>query len=109
MKNTRFTLFCLVVFVLGALKMSAQDSATKIETPVEEEEEGPLMYRFEPDFIASNEQKSMDIDRARKILDTLQISDRKRRRLLKDLYKNEFSERLQKALVADIKFEEVDE
>lgn len=73
---------------------------------MEEEEEGPLMFKFEPEFLTSLEIRREKIKKTRAIIDTLDISDRKRRRLLKDLYKNGISERLSKALVAETKFED---
>ena len=76
---------------------------------MEEEEEGPLMYKFEPDFITANEKRSKEIAMTRNLIENMDISDNKRRKLLRDLYKNEPSKRLQKALVADVKFEDVED
>lgn len=100
----------MAVFGLGTLTTTAQETSKKVQDlKMEEEEEGPLMYKFEPDFITTNEKRSKEIAMTRKLLEDLDISDKKRRRLLRDLYKNEPSKRLQKALVADVKFEDVEE
>ncbi len=76
---------------------------------IADEEDGPVLSKFEPDFLESNEQRMAKIMYTRAILDTLDISDRKRRRLLRDLYKNGVSERLSKALLAETKFEDVEQ
>ena len=103
-----------IVFLLGAFFVLSTTSLKAQETPsgkkmaelLEEEDEGPMMYRFEPDYLTSLEQRKVKIEQTRAILDTLDISDRKRRRLLKELYKNGISERLSKALYTETKFED---
>jgi hypothetical protein len=100
----------MAVFAVGTMNMTAQETSKKVQDPMmEEEEEGPLMYKFEPDFITTNEKRSKEIAMTRNLIENMDISDNKRRRLLRDLYKNEPSKRLQKALVADIKFEDVED
>jgi len=96
------------LFASHALQAQTKDQKTTPAktTVAEEEEEGPTMFKFEPDFLATAEQRKARIDHARKILDTMNISDRRRRKLLKDLYKNGISERLSKTLYADTKFED---
>jgi hypothetical protein len=97
------------LFILHSPAINAQDSLEqKTNNLLEEEEEGPLIYKFEPDFLSAEEQKKAEIMHTRAILDTLDISERKRKRLLKDLYKNGVSERLSKALFAETKFEDPD-
>ncbi|MEO0526232.1 MAG: hypothetical protein AAFZ89_03335 [Bacteroidota bacterium] len=71
-----------------------------------------LMEQFEPDMVLSVDERVQlkrnrisAIQHGRSVLDTLDISDRKRRKLLKELYREPFSERLNKTL-ADTKFEE---
>lgn len=78
---------------------------TKIDS-VDGPVEGPLMYKFEPNFLGTEERRKKDIEFARAIIDTLTISERKRRRLLKDLYKNGVSERLTNTWLVDSKFED---
>ena len=55
-----------------------------------------------------NEQRKAEIAHTRKMIDTLQISDRKRLKLLKDLRKNGMSKRLKKALLVETKFDDVE-
>ena len=108
MKNLPSILLYMAIFAAGA--MTAQETSKKVQDPMmEEEEEGPLMYKFEPDFITTNEKRSKEIAMTRNLIENMDISDNKRRRLLRDLYKNEPSKRLQKVLVADVKFEDVKE
>ena len=73
-------------------------------------EKWTVLEKYEPDMILSAKDR-MDMKKKRIVetkirrdfLDTLDIPDRKRKKLLKDLYKNPFSERLLKTL-ADAKF-----
>ncbi len=110
MKN----LFLLPVFVVAFLctttTASGQDTPTKVETTkkssLEEEEEGPSMFKFEPDFLDSKAKRREEMARTRSIIDTLNISDARRKKLLRDLYKNGLTKRLSKILVAETQFEE---
>ena len=75
-------------------------------------EKWTILEEYEPDMILSAEdrislkkKRIVEAKRRKGILDTMDISDRKRKRLLKDLYKNPFSDRLLKTL-ADTKFED---
>lgn len=72
----------------------------------QEEEEGPKVFKFEPDLVSSNEKRKAEIAHARSIIDTLDVSERKRLKLLRDLYKNGVSRRLKKALLVENTFEE---
>ncbi len=102
------TMLCLLLatWSMNAQKASSQD--TPQTAKVTEEDDGPILTKFEPDFQNSNKERMADIRHKRAILDTMDLSDRKRRRLLKDLYKNGVSERLQKVLMTDTKFEDIE-
>ncbi len=70
------------------------------------------MERYEPEMILSVEkrialkkERLATIKKRRQIIDTLDISDRKKRRLLKELYQSPSTEKWDK-LIADIEFEE---
>ena len=74
-----------------------------------------VLEKYEPDMILSaddrmalKKKRIVEARRRKDILDTLDISDRKRKKLMRDLYKNPFSDRLMKTL-ADTKFEEEDD
>ncbi len=72
-----------------------------------------LMSRFEPE-IASTEEKRLEkrnnriaeTERKLRIIDTLDISKRRKKALLRDLEYTPFSNRLNKATLVDTKFEE---
>ncbi|MCM4173254.1 hypothetical protein DHD32_17405 [Arenibacter sp. TNZ] len=75
-------------------------------------EKWTILEEYEPDMILSaqdrinlKKKRIVEVRRRKGILDTLDISDRKRKKLLKDLYKSPFSDRLMKTL-ADAKFED---
>lgn len=95
--------------IMGTVALQAQQSDEKQNDWFSEEDEGPLMFKFEPDFLTSVEFRREKIKKTRAIIDTLDISDRKRRRLLRDLYKNGISERLSKAMMAETKFDDAAE
>ena len=78
-------------------------------------EKWTVLEKYEPDMILSaddrmalKKKRIVEARRRKDILDTLDISDRKRKKLMRDLYKNPFSDRLMKTL-ADTKFEEEDD
>lgn len=110
-KKIVFTILLGGLFILSPLELKAQKNLGEKKTDLveEEEKEGPLIYKFEPDFLGAEEQRKKDIKLARAIIDTLTISERKRKRLLKDLYKNGVSERLSKTWLVDTKFEDFDD
>lgn len=102
-----FTILLGGFFMLSPFELQSQSNLEEKKTDlIEEEEKGPLMYKFEPNFLSAEEQRKKDIKFARAIIDTLTISERKRRRLLKDLYKNGVSERLSKTWLVDTKFDD---
>jgi hypothetical protein len=77
-------------------------------------EKWTVLEEYEPDMILSAEDRMdlkkkriVEAKRRKGILDTMDISDRKRKKLMRDLYKNPFSDRLMKTL-ADTKFEDKD-
>ncbi len=111
MKKLPFLLSCLAFVVLASATTHAQTNPKKTVTPTvtnteTEEEDGPALLKFEPNFMASVAERREHIRRTRAILDTLDIPERRRRKLLRDLHKNGLTKRLSKALVAEIKFED---
>lgn len=111
LKKIVFTFLLGGYFILTPHEIQSQNTfeektADRIE---EAEEKETLIHKFEPNFLNAEEQRKKDIELVRAIIDTLNISDRKRRKLLKDLYKNGVSERLSKAWLVDTKFEDADD
>lgn len=74
-----------------------------------EEDEGPIMFKFEPDYLTAIEKRREEIAKTKSIIDTLDISENKRRKLLRDLYRNGLSKRLSKVLLATTEFEDIEE
>ncbi len=75
-------------------------------------EEFTVLEKYEPTMIVSakdrirlKKERIQETKRKRRILDSLDLPDRKRKKLLKDLYRNPFSERLAKTL-ADVEFQD---
>ncbi len=98
------------IFVLGTISVNAQkQQMTAAASSSLEEDEGPIVFKFEPDLLAKNEARKAEISRVRKIIDTLHVSDRKRRKLIKDMYINGGTPRLKKALLVAVKFEDFEE
>ena len=71
-----------------------------------------VMERFDPQLILSAEERIKlkedrvaEINRRRGILDTIDISERKREKLMRDILKDPFSPRLARTL-AEIEFED---
>lgn len=93
--------------MLFSISTQAQETPKKeTKEKVLEEDEGPMMFRFEPDFVDQQSKKKAKIALTRSIIDTLDISERKRLKLLRDLYKNGVSKRLEKAILVKSEFEE---
>lgn len=109
MKSTAFLLVFIILAAIGTKNLNAQEQKTsqsKIDSL--EDDDGPIVFKFEPDYLSKNEQRKAEIARVRKIIDTLDISDKKRLKLVKDLYKVGGTRRLNKALLVETKFEDVD-
>lgn len=75
-------------------------------------EKHTIMERFETDYMVSadgranmKKKRIADAEHTLRVLDTMDISERKKRLLLRDLKYNPFSERLSK-FIAETKFEE---
>lgn len=112
MKYARILTIGLSFFCFSTLVLSAQVANDKTDKKEIKVQKNTLMERFEPDLVVSVEDRIqlkkdrlLEIRQTRKILDTLDISDRKRQKLLKDLRLSPFSTRLSKVM-AETKFEE---
>ncbi|MGB6153351.1 MAG: hypothetical protein WBG48_15335 [Pricia sp.] len=107
---------CFVVF--GCFGLSAQELYPNQQFDFiragerQEVKKYTVMERFEPDLILTAKEREKlkaerfaDIQTKLSILDTLDISERKREKLMNDLIENPFSSRLSKTM-ADIEFDE---
>ena len=108
MKKSILGVVGLLILLLGPAQMSAQKyDAEKIEV-----KKHTVMELYEPDLVLSVDtrrqlkvERRNTIARRKSILDTLDISERRRQRLRKLLLKNPFSVQLNKAM-AEIEFED---
>ncbi len=102
--------------MMGTLLVSAQTQTVNGDTEKKEKlkvQRHTVMERFEPELVISvedriqlKEDRIITLQRTKQLLDTLDISDRKRRKLIRDLKRSPvFSERLVK-VIAETKFED---
>ena len=91
---------------LSTNELLAQQKPQKEAKLQEEEEEGPMLFKFEPDYLGVEEARRKEILLMRAMIDSLDISESKRQKLIRELYKNNGSRRLNKILLANNKFEE---
>ncbi len=109
MKNRIFIvltcLFCTVCFstVYGQAKTETKRVVQK----------RTLMNKFEPAYVMPYEERLELKDRriakqkrTKRILDTLSISDRKRRKLMRELKRSPFSKRIDEVIMANTQFED---
>ncbi|SIQ62133.1 hypothetical protein SAMN05421797_102255 [Maribacter ulvicola] len=75
-----------------------------VHTKTGEENEGPVMFQFEPDYETAVQLQREALKQKIRGLDTLDISDRKRRRMIKVLYKASGKVNLKKSVEVDTKF-----
>jgi len=101
-----------LIYLLGATQLIAQDPDPGKKSHNVKVKKYTVMEQYEPELVLSvdervrlKKERMATIKRRRGILDTLDISERRRERLLKALLKNPFSDKLNKA-VADIEFNE---
>ncbi|MEO9890951.1 hypothetical protein [Aurantibacter sp.] len=103
----------LLVFLVTAVQ--AQDSISYVADEEINVKKHTVMEKFESDYVLPvAERKRMKLERReviahrKSILDTLNISDRRRERLFRELNKNPFSDKVNKQF-AEIEFEDDDE
>ncbi|WP_299433202.1 hypothetical protein [uncultured Maribacter sp.] len=111
-KYLSFTLTILLIFFsFCTYSQENKDSwvvptikvAEKIKEDKEKKEE-PSIFKFEPDYLAAIEKEKTNQAKNRAILDTLSISEGRKKRLLKKIFKKNFSEDLSR--VVETKFED---
>lgn len=112
MSKITFLTFGSLVCFLFTNSMGAQDKRPEQGSISPSVEKHTLMEQFEPELVLSvaervrlKKERKAVIKRRRGILDTLDISEKRRQRLLKALLKNPFSNKLNRA-VAEIEFVE---
>lgn len=112
MKKITYLAIVSLICLLGSTQLIAQDPALKKKNQNIKVKKYTVMEQYEPELVLSvnervrlKKKRIATIKRRRGILDTLDISERRRERLLKELLNNPFSDKLNKA-VADIEFVE---
>ena len=116
MKNSKILFFSLGMLFYGTTQILAQEPSLEVDKRDVKVQKHTMMEQFEPDLVVSanqrmamKNQRAADINHKRAILDTLHISDRKKRRLLRDLKNSPFSERLDKAFIVNTEFQDATE
>lgn len=95
--------FCCTFFCTAI--QYAQSSNSSI-TKLNDEDEGPIMFQFEPNYETAVMLQRKALKHKIKALDTLDISNRKRQRLIKTLYKESRSFNFKNSVLANTEFEE---
>ncbi len=115
MKKSLFLSLMVCSFVFSSMQLLAQKTTVKVNKSNIKVKKHTLMEQFEPEMVATSEERLEkkierveDVERKLSILDTLEMSERKKRKLLRDLKYAPFSERLNKAVIVNSKFEEED-
>jgi len=115
MKNRSAGILIVCAFFTSISFSLAQDTQIEIEKNEIKVQKHTVMERFEPEMVISVEDRIqlkqdriVELRRTKELLDTLSISKRQRRKLLRDLRRSPvFSERLNKVIAENI-FEEDD-
>lgn len=88
-----------------AVAHSQNSESTKAKVAIEENE--PIMLQFEPNYASAQLKRREALLLKIKALDTLNISEKKRIRLIKSLYKDLNSEKFQKTIGLETQFKDV--
>ena len=116
MKKIIYLTMTSLICQLGSTQLIAQDPVPGVKSQNLKVQKYTVMEQYEPELVLSvdervrlKKERLATIKQRRGILDTLDISERRRERLLKAFLKNPFSDKLNKA-VAHIEFieDEVD-
>ena len=113
MKKLRSIPLVLGLFIAGMLFGFSQNTPTKLQQEKLKVKKHTLMERFEPemvipveDRIQLKEDRIVQLKETKELLDTLNITERKRRKLIRDLRRSPiFSNRLNK-IIAENKYVE---
>jgi len=117
MKNTlKYALLvclCSLSFSIKAQDTAQNDEAApkdlaSIEVEAEEEDSAPSIFKFEPDYLTSVETERKEVKENKEILDTLSVSERRRKKLLKRMFKNDFKQHLSKKGLVGTKYEDTE-
>tara|TARA_R110002020_G_scaffold21009_6_gene71366 strand:- start:24548 stop:24943 length:396 start_codon:yes stop_codon:yes gene_type:complete len=106
-KNTPWQVGLGVLLLCGTVA-TAQQNTEQNKKPSFKVKKYTIMEQFEPDMVVPvdkrillKEERFEQIQERREILDTLDISERKKRKILRDIYMNPLSDRLSEVLVTE--------
>lgn len=108
MKKELMLLFCIGLCLLNTTNLIGQQKPQMEAALQADKEEGPALYKFEPDYLSAEEMRRKEILSMRALIDSMDISEGKRQKLMRDLYRNRDSKRLTKIILANNMFEELE-
>ncbi len=100
----RFTFYC---FLFSAAVVHSQNSESK-NAKLENEQEEPIMFKFEPNYETARLQQREALLLKIKALDSLNLSDKQRLRMVKQIYRDSQIDKVQKTILVNTEFEEDD-
>lgn len=111
MKTSKLMALSLGVFLFGITQIYSQQWLVKVSDIDHKVQKHTIMEQFAPDLVVPatqrlkmKNQRVAETKRQLAILDTLDISGRKKRKLLRDLKYSPFSERLDKSILVNTEF-----
>lgn len=105
MKRTLQYLLVTGCFTVGTMVLPAQERPqfdAKLEA-----ESTPLILSYVPDYESAEQQEREALEEKIARIDSMEISETRRYKLVRDLYRNRNSKRLNKALMAKNAFEDI--
>jgi len=110
----KLQLLGLAIFLMAATQLSAQDTAPKPAKKEVDVQRHTVMEQFTTEDVFTVEERKQkrlahlaEIEKLKKALDTMDISARKKRKILSDLINKPYSDRVNQAL-AELNFEDND-
>ncbi len=103
MKKLLFCISCILGFMTTSVAQVQQMDSISRMLP---EEDAPLVLKFEPNInITANRKRSL-FKIERRFIDTMQVSERKKQRLLRNLYRDIHAGTFNKTLITNTVFED---
>ncbi|WP_297691094.1 hypothetical protein [uncultured Eudoraea sp.] len=99
-------LFILCLYLGFGAELNAQDLTAQQKERQAEKDREPRLFVYDTTYLASVQAERAEILRQKILIDCLDISDKKRDKLLRDLYRHKRSKRLNKILLATTTYEE---
>jgi hypothetical protein len=107
MKKSLFCVYCIFGILATSLAQVQQIDAIYSMLP---EEDASLILKFEPNLNSAANRKRTLFKMERQYIDTMQVSDKKKQRLLRNVYKDIYAGTFEKIVITDTVFViEIDE